>query len=90
MTAEVNVEIINRLGLHLRAAAVFAKLAENFDCEITLTRDAMSANGKSVIALVTLAAAQGSRLTIRADGDDAEDAVKALAELVENRFGEDE
>ena len=68
--AKAAVQIANELGLHLRAAAAFAK-------------------GKSIIAIVTLAAAKGSRVQIVADGSDADAAVAALVELVENRFGED-
>lgn len=88
--SELQVEICNRLGLHLRAAAAFANLAERYSSEVTLTRDSVCANGKSVIALVTLAAAKGTTVTISAQGDDAAEAVAALAELVEDRFGEDE
>ena len=87
---EAEVEICNQLGLHLRAAAAFAKLAERFDSEITLERGSMSANGKSVIALVTLAAAKGSRVRVVAEGDDAEAAVGALVDLIANRFGEEQ
>lgn len=87
---EAEVEICNQLGLHLRAAAAFAKLAECFDSEITLERGSMSANGKSVIALVTLAAAKGSRVRVVAEGDDAEAAVGALVDLIANRFGEEQ
>ncbi len=54
---QAEVEIVNELGLHLRAAAAFAKLAERYQSEVTLERDELAANGKSVIALVTLAAA---------------------------------
>ena len=85
---EADVEIVNELGLHLRAAAAFAKVAERYRSEVTLERDRLSANGKSVIALVTLAAARGSTVRIIADGDDAEDAVGALVELIQGRFGE--
>ncbi len=87
--AKADVQIANELGLHLRAAAAFAKLADRFECDVTVTRDDESANGKSIIAIVTLAAAKGSRVQIVADGSDADAAVAALVELVENRFGED-
>lgn len=87
---QAEVDISNQLGLHLRAAAAFAKVAERYQSEIAVERDALKANGKSVIALVTLAAAKGSRLRITADGTDAEEAVSALVELVEDRFGEDQ
>ena len=87
--AKADVQIANELGLHLRAAAAFAKLADRFECDVTVMRDDESANGKSIIAIVTLAAAKGSRVQIVADGSDANAAVAALVELVENRFGED-
>lgn len=86
---QAEVEIVNELGLHLRAAAAFAKLAERYQSEVTLERDELAANGKSVIALVTLAAAKGSMVRVIAEGGDAEDAVSALVELIEERFGED-
>ncbi len=80
--------ICNELGLHLRAAAAFVKLAERFKSNVALERDGASANGKSIIALVTLAAAKGTAVRILADGPDAQDAVDALLTLVEDRFGE--
>jgi phosphocarrier protein len=86
---QAEVEIVNELGLHLRAAAAFAKLAERYQSEVTLERDELAANGKSVIALVTLAAAKGSMVRVIAEGGDAEDAVSALVELIEERFGEE-
>ena len=86
---EAEVEIVNELGLHLRAAAAFAKLAERFESEVMLERDSLSANGKSVIALVTLAAAKGANVRIVAEGEDADDAVGALVDLVRERFGEE-
>ena len=86
---EADVEIVNELGLHLRAAAAFAQLAERYQSEVTLQRDAIAANGKSVIALVTLAAAKGSTVRVIAEGGDADDAVSALVELIEDRFGEE-
>ncbi len=86
---QAEVEIVNELGLHLRAAAAFAKLAECYQSEVTLERDELAANGKSVIALVTLAAAKGSMVRVIAEGGDAEDAVSALVELIEDRFGEE-
>jgi len=89
-SCQAEVDVTNQLGLHLRAAAAFAKVAERYQCDITVGRDAMAANGKSVIALVTLAAAKGSRLSITGEGSDAEEAVGALVELVEDRFGEDQ
>ena len=82
-------QIQNKLGLHLRAAAAFVKVAERFKSDITLERDGTRANGKSIIALVTLAASLGTSIRIVAEGADAIDAVGALARLVQDRFGED-
>ena len=86
---EVDCTIRNELGLHLRAAATFVKLAETFESEITLERGDESANGKSIIALVTLAAPKGTPVSVVAEGTDAKDAAETLAKLIENRFGED-
>ena len=90
MKSEIDVEICNQLGLHLRAAAAFAKLAESFSADVQLRKDGVSANGKSVIALVTLNAPLGTRLTIVTEGADAEQAAAELKALVDDRFGEDQ
>lgn len=86
--SEAEVCIQNALGLHLRAAAAFARVAERFTSDVSMERDALSANGKSIISLVTLAAPKGTRVRIIAEGADSDAAVKALAELVEQKFGE--
>jgi phosphocarrier protein HPr len=86
--AEAECEIRNELGLHLRAAASFAKTADRFQSEVTLVRGDQAANGKSIIALVTLAAPKGTMVRVVADGPDADEALEALVELVEDRFGE--
>jgi phosphocarrier protein HPr len=83
-------KIINRLGLHARAAAKFMQLAANYTCEIKVDKQGKAVNGKSIMGLMMLAAAQGSELTVSTQGDDAEQALAALRELVENRFGEPE
>lgn len=80
--------IPNQLGLHLRAAAAFAKVADRFAAEVKLCRDGVSVNGKSIISIVTLNAPRGTRVRIEAEGEDAKGAVEALAALVENGFGE--
>ena len=87
---EAEVLIQNVLGLHLRAAAAFAKLAEGFQSEIWMLRDDLSANGKSIISLVTLAAPKGTRVRVVAEGEDADAAVDALSGLIERKFGEAE
>lgn len=86
---ETEVEIVNELGLHLRAAAAFARVAEAYKSEVSMLRDELRANGKSIISLVTLAAPKGTRIRLVVEGDDAEAAVNALRDLIENRFGED-
>ncbi len=87
--AEVECVISNELGFHLRAAAAFVKIAEGFKSDVTLIRDGASANGKSIIAIVTLAAAKGTTVCIVAEGPDASDAVAALEALVVDGFGEE-
>ena len=79
----------NRRGLHARAAARFVQCAERFDAEITVTKDGTTVGGTSIMGLMMLAAAPGSTITVEAAGSEAEDAVAALAELVESRFGEE-
>jgi len=83
-------KIINRLGLHARAAAKFMHTAAGYTCEINVDKQGKAVNGKSIMGLMMLAAAQGSELTVSTQGDDAEQALAALRELVENRFGEPE
>jgi len=82
------VRIVNNLGLHARPSAEFVKLASQFDSEISLARDAVRVNGKSIMGVMTLAAECGCELEIRAEGNDAEAAAEALAELVNRGFSE--
>ena len=86
--AERQVRIVNPLGLHARPSAEFVKLASRFHSEISLARDDVQVNGKSIMGVMTLAAECGCELTIRTEGDDAEAAVQALAELVHRGFSE--
>jgi phosphocarrier protein HPr len=83
------VTIANRYGLHARPAAEFVKLAATFRSDVYVRKDDMEVNGKSIMGMMMLAAEFGSRITIRASGDDAASAVEGLASLVERRFGED-
>ena len=87
--AEGMVEIKNRLGLHLRAATVLVKTAGKFSSAITLTRGKDRASARSVIGLMTLGAGVGSRLTVKAEGADAEQALQAVQALFNDKFGED-
>ena len=85
-----SVQIVNRAGFHARPAALFVSMASSFDAEITVEKEGMEVNGKSILNVMMLAAEQGSRITIRATGADAADAVESLARLVESGFDEDE
>lgn len=86
---EVEVEILNKHGLHLRPATRFAQEAMRFRSEVTVSVDGSEANGKSILMLTSLAAERGARLRIRAAGDDAEACLSALETLIRGRFGEE-
>ena len=86
--AERAVEIVNRAGMHARPAAEFVKLAGGFASHITVEKDGLEVNGKSIMGVLMLAAEHGSTLRVAAHGDDAGDAVDALAELVGRGFEE--
>lgn len=88
---EKRVKITNRLGLHARAAARMVRRASQFTSNVTIERQdtGQTADGKSILSVLLLAASAGSELIIRVEGDDEERAVNALAELVEQRFGEE-
>lgn len=79
----------NRLGLHARAAALLVKTANRFSSEITIEKDGLEVNGKSIMGILMLAASKGSKITLKAEGKDSAQAIKALGELIENRFGEE-
>lgn len=81
-------KIRNRAGMHARAAVKFVQLASHFKSEIRVMKDGASVNGKSIMGLLTLVAALGFTIVIEAEGQDAQDAVTALAALVDNGFGE--
>lgn len=85
---ETTVEIVNRAGLHARPAAEFVKLAGSFKAEVRLEKGGLEVNGKSIMGVLMLAAECGSHLCIRATGDDATEALDALAELVRRGFEE--
>lgn len=85
---ERTVQIVNRNGLHARPAAEIVKLAAKFQSEITVVKDDLDVNGKSIMGVMMLAAEHGSSITFRAEGPDAEQALDALATLVSNKFGE--
>jgi phosphocarrier protein len=85
-----DVQIINRLGLHARAATRLVNCASRFSSNIVLSRDGKSVNGKSIMGVLTLAAAQGSTLQIEVEGKDQEQALEALTNLIADRFGEED
>ena len=90
MTVARRVTIVNQRGLHARAAAKFVKLAGTFQAEITVAKKDVEVSGSSIMGLMMLAAAPGCVLKMRASGLGAEEAVSALADLVANRFDEDD
>jgi phosphocarrier protein len=87
---EQAITIKNRLGLHARAAVKFVNTANRFVADVRIEKDGSEIDGKSILGILTLAATQGSDIALKIDGLDEEAAWKALAELINNRFGEKE
>jgi phosphotransferase system HPr (HPr) family protein len=87
--AEANVEVKNRLGLHLRAASALAQTAAKFSSNVMIGRGKDMTSAKSVTGLMMLGAAQGSKLKVRVEGTDAREAMKAVQALFDDRFGEE-
>lgn len=85
-----DIEIINKLGMHARAAAKFVKLASSFESQIEIERKGRRVNGKSIMGVMMLAAGKGSQITIYTDGDDAAESLDQLEQLINNRFDEEE
>lgn len=84
-----NFMIVNRLGLHARAAAQFVQTASKFSSEVTLTKDEMEVNGKSIMGILLLAAPKGTEVSVAVEGHDEEQAMNVIADLIEDGFGED-
>lgn len=82
--------IVNKLGLHARAAAKFVTLAASFSSDIKVSRNGQEVNGKSIMGIMMLAASRGSEIKLVADGEDEADAIAKLSDLINRRFGEDE
>jgi phosphocarrier protein HPr len=82
--------IINKLGLHARAAAKFVTTASQFDCDIQVSRNDRTINGKSIMGVMMLAAAKGTEIKVKANGDDAEKALQQIDILINDYFGEGE
>ena len=89
VSAEREFDILNRLGLHARAAAHLVRLANGFASEIRLAKDGMEVNGKSIMGVLMLAAPKDAKILIRANGPDAEEALAAIGELIAGKFGEE-
>jgi phosphocarrier protein HPr len=81
--------IINKLGMHARAAAKFVSLASHFESEVELEKGARRVNGKSIMGVMMLAAAKGSTVTLYAHGGDEQQAMRELEDLINCRFGEE-
>ncbi len=88
--AEDTFEIVNRLGLHARAASRLVQTASSYPCDVTVRRAEQVANAKSVMGVLLLCGAKGTRVTVEADGDQAEEAVAALGKLIAEKFGEED
>jgi len=84
------VTIVNKLGLHARAAAKLVTLASNYSSDVDIARNDQSVNGKSIMGVMMLAASKGTKLIIRTNGNDEQEAADQLEKLVAEKFGEDE
>jgi phosphocarrier protein HPr len=85
----VTFTIKNRLGLHARAAALLVKTANRFASEITIEKDGVEVNGKSIMGILMLAASKGTKITVKVNGKDSTQAVRVLGKLIEDKFGEE-
>lgn len=85
-----NTEIINKLGLHARAAAKLVSTANQFSSQVEIEFAGQTADAKSIMAVMMLAAAKGSVINVQASGDDEQNAIAAVCGLIDNYFGEDE
>lgn len=81
--------IKNRLGLHARAAALLVKTANKFASEVTIEKDGLEVNGKSIMGILMLAASKGTKITLKVEGRDSVQALQTLGRLIENKFGEE-
>ena len=91
MDVERCLEISNKHGLHARASTRLAQLAQQYDCAVSIARDGHSdeVDAKSILGILTLGVEMGQKLRLRTSGEDAEDAMDALAQLIEGKFGEE-
>lgn len=86
---KVELEIQNKKGMHARAAAAFVKTIEDMDAEVEVERAGQTVSGCSIMGLMMLAASKGSTITVSASGEEADKAIKALTQLINNKFGEE-
>jgi phosphocarrier protein len=87
-TVELNLTVRNKMGLHARPAAMIVSTANKFPCDVTLLKDGQNVNGKSIMGVLMLAAALGSTITVRTEGEQAKECADALAALFEKGFNE--
>ncbi|MBD3267711.1 HPr family phosphocarrier protein [bacterium] len=87
--AENTFTILNELGLHARPAMLLVQAISRMECNVTIDKEGLEADAKSIMGVLTLAAEKGSQITVRAEGPDAQKAVDAVRQLVEDKFGED-
>ena len=87
---EKKVTIINKLGLHARAAVKFVKLANRFSSSVKIEKDGVVIDGKSILGILTLAAVQGTKIRLSVSGEDEKVTLQSLVALIENKFGEEE
>jgi len=81
--------IRNKLGLHARAAALLVKTANNYAADISIEKDGIEVNGKSIMGILMLAASKGTKITLKVEGKDEAEAMQTLGQLIENKFGEE-
>lgn len=87
---EITITLMNKTGLHARPAGAFVRVAKQFQCEMKVIHNGKEANAKSILSVLSLGAERGAAIWLRADGPDADDALKAMQDLVANKFGEPE
>ncbi|MCG6970690.1 MAG: HPr family phosphocarrier protein [Gammaproteobacteria bacterium] len=87
---EKDVTIVNKLGLHARAAAKLVSLASKFSCEVQVAKEGRQVNGKSIMGIMMLAASKNSTITLITDGEDERQALEEMENLIQDRFGEAE
>jgi phosphocarrier protein HPr len=90
LTLERRITIINKLGLHARAASKFVAVTNRYTSRIDVGNGGKVVNGKSIMSIMLLAASQGTELILQLDGDDEEEALQAIVRLIEEKFGESE